>query len=248
MYYNFKNSEIDKYIYRIISLERLLELFITNKNTLAKPEKWEDKFENFILKAQVKLVSGEIEKYNHYERIYGQCWTLESSSDAMWRIYSPNRDGLQIRTTIRKLLEDFYDSHPKLPDVECCIGKVDYLNDKDLEERANNTFDDSGISIDNIFWSLLIKRNAFKHENEVRLLYYSWTCENYSDILHKYSFDPHKLISQIVVDPIRSDSEFQVLKKIIRTATGYEGLIKRSLLYTLPKDIVLTTTNLFADD
>lgn len=36
---------------------------------------------------------------------YGQCWTLKSTSDAMWRIYSPKKDAVRVRTTIRKLAE-----------------------------------------------------------------------------------------------------------------------------------------------
>jgi hypothetical protein len=110
VYLNLKENEPDKHIYRIISLERLLELFATERNTLVKPEKWEDTFENFILKSKVRLLSGEVIKYNIHNRIYGQCWTSQTASDAMWRIYSPNKDGVRIRTTIRKLLKSHYDA------------------------------------------------------------------------------------------------------------------------------------------
>ena len=128
MFYNLKEKDLDKYIYRIISLERLEELFTTKNNVLVKPSKWEDLFENFILKSKVRLSSGEIIEYNFYDRFYGQCWTLHSVSDAVWRIYSPNGDKVRIRTTIRNLLESLYESHPNLPEVRCCLGKVLYLN------------------------------------------------------------------------------------------------------------------------
>ena len=35
----------------------------------------------------------------------GQCWTYEKDSDAMWRIYSPDRQGVMIETYI----DDFYE-------------------------------------------------------------------------------------------------------------------------------------------
>ena len=38
------------------------------------------------------------------ENLYGQCWTKTRESDAMWRIYSPNKNGVRIMTTPRKLL------------------------------------------------------------------------------------------------------------------------------------------------
>lgn len=237
MYYNFKEKDLNKYIYRIISLERLLGLFATEKNTLVKPELWEDTFENFILRSKVRQKSGEISEYNIHERMYGQCWTLHKSSDAMWRIYSPNKDGLRIRTKVKDLLECFYQVHERLPEAKCCIGKVEYLTDKELQDRANNTFDEGGgISVESIFKSLLIKRKAFEHECEVRLLYDAWDEENTDKKLFSYNVDVHDLVSQIMVDPRRSYSEFKTIKLIIEKATGYEGSIKRSLLYSLPKE------------
>jgi len=45
---NFKESDLDKYIYRIVPLSRLYELFDKTENVLVKPGMWEDPFENFI--------------------------------------------------------------------------------------------------------------------------------------------------------------------------------------------------------
>ena len=161
MLLNLKDDDLDKQIYRIISFERLMELFVSGNNTLVKPSEWSDTFENFILKSKVRLQSGETIQYNYFDRMYGQCWTLHSASDAMWQIYSPNKNNLRIRTTIRKLRDSLYEAHPSLPDVKCCVGKVEYLKEKELMEVANQTFDESGIAVEGIFRSLLIKRRAF---------------------------------------------------------------------------------------
>ena len=248
MLLNLKDDDLDKQIYRIISFERLLELFVSGKNTLVKPSEWSDTFENFILKSKVRLRSGEIIQYNYFSRIYGQCWTLHRASDAMWQIYSPNKKNLRIRTTIRQLRDSLYDAHPSLPDVKCCVGKVEYLRENELMEVANKTFDDSGIAVEGIFRSLLIKRRAFIHENEVRALYQEIDDESFSERLYRYEVNPHDLVSQIMIDPRRSYSEFKVLKDIIRKTTGFKGEIKRSLLYTLPKDIMLDVTDIFSED
>ena len=245
MLMDITNSELDKPIYRIISLERLLELFVTEKNTLIKPKYWEDVFENFILKSPVKLRSGDVAEYNFYDRMYGQCWSLHKASDAMWRIYSSDKKGLRIRTTIRKLADSLENAQASLAEVRCRVGKVKYLSDKKLMQVANSTFDDTGIGVDEIFRSLLVKRRAFVHENEVRALYQELGDDSFSNDLYQYKIDPHEMIDQIMIDPRRSYEEFCGLKKIIQKATGFRGEIKRSLLYTLPKDITLDVTDIF---
>ncbi len=244
MLINIGKIEFDKPIYRIISLERLLELFVTGTNTLVKPALWEDVFENFILKSPVRLRSGEIVEYNYYDRMYGQCWTLHQASDAMWRIYSLHQNGLRVRTTIRKLAESLVAAQRSLPEVKCCVGKVQYLSDKALMHIANTTFDDSGIGIEEIFRSLLVKRTAFIHEKEVRVIYQELDDNAFSCDLYRYPVDPHQLIDQIMIDPRRSYEEFKMIKEIILKTTGFKGEIKRSLLYTLPKDITLDVTDI----
>ena len=49
-YLNFKDDEVEKPLYRIMPLDYLIKVFSTRKLTLAKPFKWDDPYENFILK------------------------------------------------------------------------------------------------------------------------------------------------------------------------------------------------------
>ena len=85
----------DRFIYRIISLSRLFQLFSSQANFFVKPKKWADPFENFILHSRIRYPSGKIFAHGNRDAIYGQCWTLQSASDAMWRIYSPKGDAVQ---------------------------------------------------------------------------------------------------------------------------------------------------------
>ena len=88
---NILDSERDKYIYRIMPLSRLYELFENTENVLVKPSLWEDPFENFILKSRVRFKNGKTYGFNHQNGFYGQCWTRSKASDAMWRIYSSDK-------------------------------------------------------------------------------------------------------------------------------------------------------------
>ncbi|OGL41557.1 MAG: hypothetical protein A2042_08580 [Candidatus Schekmanbacteria bacterium GWA2_38_11] len=91
---------------------------------------------------------------------FGTSWSLLRESDAMWRIYSQDKMGVQIQTSVEKLesalsrvefpkeyleIEDFLD-------IKYVVGKVDYNPADNLNEIEH----------------FLIKKEAFKHEEEIR--------------------------------------------------------------------------------
>ena len=240
MYLNLDDSDLNKYVYRTISMDRLLELFETGENTLVKPSLWEDTFENFVLKSKLQTESGETIEYDVHDRLYGQCWTLEKSSDAMWRIYSQDKKGIRIRTTIGDLFDSLNEASVDTPKCLFSIGKVEYLKETSLVSRANKTFESNGgVRFGNLFKSLLIKRRAFKHENEVRLMFLDWSEKAGSEKIYKYSINPHKLVTQMMIDPRVSYADFKNIEAVIRDKTDYQGDIKRSLLYRLPEDLTI---------
>jgi hypothetical protein len=93
-YLNLSAHMRDKFVYRIISIERLFELFASRQNVLVKPKKWEDPFENFILRCRIQLPDGRYATFGFQDKFYAQCWTFQSASDAMWRIYSRTSDAV----------------------------------------------------------------------------------------------------------------------------------------------------------
>jgi hypothetical protein len=238
---NFINIDLsvkDQFIYRIISLDGMFELFSTKKNVLVSPKKWDDPFENFILKSKAKLPNGEIVDFGFRDDWFGQCWTRHKASDAMWRIYSPNSKGVRIRTTIPKLAQSLAGQLGKWQRIQCFLGKVKYLNSSNMMNFANTIFKGkNNPEAYELAQTLLIKRPAFKHENEVRLLYFEKNSGNTRDI-YKYDIDPHKLIDQIMIDPRVDFSEFKKIKNDIKTKTNFKGRILRSLLYAPPKNMV----------
>jgi hypothetical protein len=101
-------NDIDAPIYRIFSKLRFLALARTSQNGLVNPSKWDDPFENFFLRSEISGARGERISMNSLERDwYGQCWTYNNDTDAMWRIYSSRKDGIKIKTTVRKIFESF---------------------------------------------------------------------------------------------------------------------------------------------
>ena len=237
MYIGLSRKQQSRYLYRIISLERLFQLFRSGKNALVHPSKWDDPYENLILKSKVRDRLGNIKQYTYHNDIYGQCWTLNTASDAMWRIYSPEANGVRIRARVDRLFESFYRSGVPSPDRFCVIGKVSYLREAELIDFANRMYDNGRLKKDFLFRSLLLKRRAFRHEKEVRLLYFDGT-DHYDGQSVPYDVNPHLLIDQIMIDPRMSFEDFKNLKLKIRRTTRYQGKIRRSLLYTPPELII----------
>src|SRR5260221_471422 len=91
---NLSARDLSQRIYRIIPVERLNQFFETGQNVLVSPKKWDDPFENVVLRSVFPRLG-----------LYGQCWTRHTASDAMWRIYSPKVGGIRICSTFQRLLD-----------------------------------------------------------------------------------------------------------------------------------------------
>ena len=55
MFPNLSAADRHAYVYRVVSRERLLELFSTTRNVLVGPELWDDPFENFMRSTPTRL-------------------------------------------------------------------------------------------------------------------------------------------------------------------------------------------------
>lgn len=226
----------DTFVYRIIPTDRLFRLFASRQNVLVKPKRWEDPFENFILQARVQLPDGARATFGFRDHFYGQCWTLQSASDAMWRIYSANSEAVRVRSTVRKLAESLWQCCGEWAPHEAFIGKVQYLTTNKLKKVADGFLRSEGglLSMRLFATTLLVKRPAFRHEREVRLIFTPHEKHKASSDLFSYPIDPNELIDQIMIDPRKAKQDANALKREIRSKTGFAGPIKRSLLYAPP--------------
>lgn len=234
-YINITSEEKENKIYRVMSVHKLVELFKTQQNTISRPHLWDDPFENYILKGRGKSRTGETFSFGMRDSVYGQCWTSIKESDAMWRIYSPDKNGVKIKTTIRKLFESLYNSDPpNNKDVSCFIGKVEYFSRRELDLIKINILDSTGAGIAK---TLLIKRDAFSQEEEVRLIYIDQERKIQPNIF-QYEVNPCELIEQIVFDPRMNEYLYDLYKDAFRRM-HFTGHIIRSGLYKAPVKIFI---------
>ncbi len=242
---NFKTEDIDKPIFRFMTVERLFEIFKTHQNVLVSPKLWEDPFENHIMSSFVNQKTEDEKEIcvGFRDNFYGQCWTQTRESDAMWRIYSPSKNGARITTTPRKLLASlFSDTGNQINDFSCFLGKVEYFTTKKLCEHLDDNaihwlIEPTGAGLTQ---SLLFKRISFKHENEVRLLINSkFKPQRAKTDIYPFYFNPLEIIDDIVFDPRIDYQEFKNYKAQLRKLR-FNNKIVKSKLYDMPKFIIKT--------
>jgi hypothetical protein len=111
---------------------------------------------NESLETMQAFYLGRLQNYDAYLQAVS-CWHANhGESDAMWKLYSEREAGIAIRTTVKRLKDAFSASSS---DGILTIGKVVY-----------DEFDDMTIMTNWNYASLLVKRQAFSHEREVRVM------------------------------------------------------------------------------
>lgn len=108
---------------------------------------------------------------------------------------------MKIGTSVRKLLSSIYDLGNDMSKLSCFTGKVIYSSDSEIRSSIKNIIDQmlTDTSGNGIAGMLLIKRDEFNYEEEVRLLYSD--SEKANDDMVSFDIDPLALIDSIVFAP-----------------------------------------------
>ena len=107
-------------------------------------------YQGQIPEEQLQQISASLREMRRFTLI--NCWhESEIESEAMWRLYSREQDGVAIKTTFENLKNSLTGAD------NIHIGRVSYVD-------YNTDF----IREDNLLGSYLNKRKGFQHESEVR--------------------------------------------------------------------------------
>jgi len=203
---------------------------------LVHPEMWKDPFENILMRSRLKNKNGTYTSLKTLrETLFGQCWTAESESDALWRVYSPDKGAIQVKTSVRKLFDAFWRSANPLAQVSFFIGRVRYITEKELISLLTRPdgfqkwlHDSTGRGRAE---SLLFKRKAFSYEDEIRLIYQYPSKKPIKSTVYQFPFLPNNVLEEAVLDPRLTDEEAERTKQEIMS-WGYMMPIRKSTLYT----------------
>lgn len=226
----FEEADRNKFVYRYISFDSLLQMLNERVIILVQTSYWEDAYENFIVKEKYFNDKQERIPVNWLSKMfYGQCWTGKMSSDAMWRIYSPDKKGVRIRTRIGKVLDVLSD------EPSCFLGRVEYLPQSKIEEDLLSL---NGHITENQLCRLMlesqfVKRNSFSHESEFRIIkMLNWSPRE-AEPTQRISIDPFSFIENVLFDPRADQTYVERCKNILVNSFNYPAKrIKQSSLYT----------------
>lgn len=182
----------DTRVYRYATLAEAFGLISRGEWTFAKPTEWTDKYEKYI--AEELFDAGR-----PFGNLVGfvKCVSFEYSSEAMWRTYSSAGGLVRLSWSFGDLLtmlqEACWPSKHKV-----YVAPVRYLSAPMLRAQID-TFKNAKPSSQHAKRALLMKRNGFAFENEIRISYFSAIKDDSKFITAKEV--PCTLIDRVLVDP-----------------------------------------------
>jgi hypothetical protein len=233
---HFQEDELNRPIYRFMSFQRLVEIMTTRRLTMLRTDLWDDPWENYI--AHVRFHIGRATTQFQFRRtVYGSCWTRKSVSDALWRIYSPDKLAIRIASTPWLLGTALKAGIGTRSKASWFVGRVQYLPQSDIAKRAGDIAYDiaSDRSGSGAARSVLFKRRSFAHEDEVRALVIDPGRSRVRGGMWRVKVDPQAIIRSVMLDSRTPKEVADMYSAYLKNELGFRGLITRSTLYDLPK-------------
>jgi hypothetical protein len=244
---------LDTPIYRIHK-QRFLADLLAGNFFLPATHRWDDPYENLISWCAYEVI-GDDKKIkqtflggdNRFP-VFGQCWSTVPESDALWRIYSDvdkhraldasfsANEGVKLRTTARKLVNALAKGMGNGSSDKCFVGAVKYMEESELQTYVVNAV---GMYREKAFGettghadALLLKRSAFAHEHEVRLLYVDADRKHVGKEFIEVPMDVNVVIDEIILDPrVRAGGGGEQKRVDWLKAIGFKNKIDASNLY-----------------
>lgn len=256
---NLDGANLPEFLYRIVPIDRFIDGCTRGQNALVSPLKWEDPWEAAQLRTRIEYpllqdaqgtvyfgmpsdqprrVGGTFSTFHDtIERVFCQCWSDISESDAMWKLYSPDEYGVKMKVRSSSLFESLLCG---VVSEAAFMGQVKYIPEQEMaaliaDVKGNYSLQGSDFDLipcDRWAKSLLRKRIPFVHESEYRLIVAVPLSEpKPSSSIFNYKFDFRTLVNEIELDPrCKNTEEFE---RRIRES-GFSGAVTKSRLYEHP--------------
>lgn len=214
-------------LYKFMNIKHLYTWIKEKQIFMNRINEWDDPYENWYFKCPCKIDGIPVDRTDMLRGAFGQCWSTKEETDAMWRIYSYNTDGVRIKTTTEKLVKAIYVNDSSMSTV--WLGKVNYVGDNEMFNAAN------GHSFREFYpESFFYKRKEFKHENEFRIVQ-TFDTERTKELSQykfiSYNVDVDDFIEEIRFDPRINKDDFEYGKKKLIALGIDPNKIAKSTLY-----------------
>ena len=238
-----------KLLHKYMPLEYALRTLNEKKLWFANPTTWRDPFEKRFIEAQYKSKEGKISAFKWKDRVFCICMTQTATSEACWNIYSYQQIGIEFRIIKRQLYKELQKIQNQ---YDIYIGKVEYMKTADIKKEPIRSipFGEPIPKVNTQEWKarlLLLKRIAYKYENEIRIMLVKKNRTKEQGINLKYQCENTDLIEKIVLDPSISDNTTALLKKVFEEeynfkpnkSKGHQRRVLKSQLYSMQQPQIL---------
>jgi len=184
----------------------------------------------------------------YLQHAFAQCWSRTEESDTLLRAYSrvskdpyfhrnicPREEGVRVKTSPRKLLSALqkWATTTAMPGISCFVGAVQYTCREQVQQTLTNRIYRHGphaVGRGRLRAELLLlKRLAFSHEDEVRII-----CVASRDVpeesFPRIPIEPTELFDEVTFDPRLAPFEREE-RKAAAKSLGYNGPFNDSELY-----------------
>lgn len=251
-FFNMTEADIlsKRLLYKYMPLERTLGMLITQTIWFANPSIWKDPFEKRFIENTYDI-GGMAKPFPWKDRVYCMCKTQTATSEAYWNTYSSGEIGVSIKFNREKLLDEL--KRIAASGTRIYIGKVEYQQTQVIKgDLSKNAFlNPAKIPISSLASEelkvklLLLKRIAYRYEDEMRFFIVRDKAARQDGILLKYSMPNIDLIDSISLDPRIGEYTVELLRREFETRYGFAPIsktkrrVQRSLLYAAEKPTVI---------
>jgi len=229
-----------KFLNKYMSLESALKTLNNKKLWFANPSIWKDPFEKRFIEAKYDD-STKISDFIWKDRIFCICMTQTATSEAYWNTYSQKQIGIEFKIVRKTLLEELnrYTSQ-----YDIYIGKVEYMKTSNIKHAINKIpFAKPIPKSQSPEWYarlLLLKRIAYKYEDEIRIIMIKKDKTKESGIYLDYQCENTDLIKLIFLDPSIQDNITNLLKEVFENKYRFTTIknthrVMKSQLYAKQK-------------
>lgn len=209
----------NEYIYRFLPLERFLDTMQNSKLAFVSPKKWNDPFDNFLFRQEIK------NKNTFLNKLFVLCFTHNPHSQAYWKTYASEGHCIRLRIKTKEFLQLMLNEKNRV-----WLGKMKYLNETKIVEELQQTIGlKEAIEEDKIndlfIKTFLLKRRPFKYEEESRIIVQSNPNESG---VRKLSINLKDIIKDIYLDPRLGKYEELAWKNYL---SQFNIPVKKSLLF-----------------
>lgn len=217
-----------KKLYKHMSLENALATLNNHTLWFANPTIWKDPFESRFVSAKYVDNNKKTIDFPWIDRVFCACFTETAASEAYWTPYSQQQIGVEFRISRQELLrvlKNYADAY------DIFIGKVEYMLTSHIKGPVNSIPFSAPIPTKNSkeWWArlLLLKRVAYRYEDEIRIIIVKRDKTLENGIQIKYHCPDTSLIDSIVLDPTIGKYTEELLKDTFANKYGFTPIANR---------------------